>query len=487
MDSSSSDKPPEILASNDSPPAKVSRPSAWLAWFGIVVTLGFALWPHGGAGGRLDVEESSIILPEIQAKYLIGSASLSFTSKENQQVQIQMVFGQGPPRHRLIGVVLIGELVGVNQAEKSLNDLDAQIQNGVMVATEHDQEVIGLLRKTFAARRDKRDVDADLSDVERPLCHRLFPQYLGWTGRLALLPPGTSNQFDRTTLLNQAFRTVFAILGVCLLGLGAAICGIVLQLTWWTFAATGRLTSGIGPLRGNHVIYAETFAVWMALYLALSILIAQRSLQTWGLIVIVIPQIGGLAALAWPIVRGLRWSDVRDDLGLHFGPQGWTVALVGGGAYLSAIPLVGVAMVVTLAMMQVASQFAGGGDSVATPMHPIVEPIIRGSWGVRMQLLFVAVFAAVPEEIMFRGVLYRHLREAGARLGYVGRVAFATLISSFVFAVIHPQGLFGIPILMSVAVVFALVREWRGSVVPSMITHALVNAGTTTILLLIAD
>ena len=69
----------------------------------------------------------------------------------------------------------------------------------------------------------------------------------------------------------------------------------------------------------------------------------------------------------------------------------------------------------------------------------------------------------------------------------MGRVAFATLISSFVFAVIHPQGLFGIPILMSVAVVFALVREWRGSVVPSMITHALVNAGTTTILLLIAD
>jgi membrane protease YdiL (CAAX protease family) len=88
---------------------------------------------------------------------------------------------------------------------------------------------------------------------------------------------------------------------------------------------------------------------------------------------------------------------------------------------------------------------------------------------------------------MFRGVLYRHLREAGTKFGYVIGVAFAALMSSFVFAVIHPQGLFGIPILMGLAVVFALAREWRGTIFPAMIAHALVNAGTSTVLLLIAD
>ena len=200
-----------------------------------------------------------------------------------------------------------------------------------------------------------------------------------------------------------------------------------------------------------------------------------------------IPQIGSLGALAWPVFRGLRWSDVRQDIGLSFGPQPWSVPFVGVGAYLSALPVVGVAMIVTLLMMAVASQFAGEGDSTGGPIHPIVEPILRGSWTIRLQLLFIAVFAAVPEEIFFRGVLYRHLREVGTKVGYVVGVAFAALTSSFVFAAIHPQGLFGIPILMGLAVVFALVREWRGSIVPSMIAHALVNAGTSTVLLLIAD
>ena len=70
--------------------------------------------------------------------------------------------------------------------------------------------------------------------------------------------------------------------------------------------------------------------------------------------------------------------------------------------------------------------------------------------------------------------------------GYVGSVLFAAIVSSFVFAAIHPQGLFGIPILMTLAIVFALAREWRGSLRPSMIAHAMVNAGTTTLLFLIA-
>jgi membrane protease YdiL (CAAX protease family) len=169
------------------------------------------------------------------------------------------------------------------------------------------------------------------------------------------------------------------------------------------------------------------------------------------------------------------------------GPNGWTTPLVGIATYLSALPVVIAAMIVTLIMMSIASQFAPANGAIATPVHPIVEQILRGDWTIRLQLLFVAVFAAVPEEIMFRGVLYRHLREATSKLGGIGSVIFASLISSFVFAVIHPQGLFGIPILMSLAMVFAIVREWRGSLVPCMIAHAMVNAGTSLILLMIAD
>ncbi len=87
---------------------------------------------------------------------------------------------------------------------------------------------------------------------------------------------------------------------------------------------------------------------------------------------------------------------------------------------------------------------------------------------------------------MFRGLLYRHLREASTRFGRVAGVFFSAALTSFVFAVIHPQGLLGIPVLATLAFGFALMREWRGTLVPSMVAHAVHNGGTTLVLLLAA-
>jgi membrane protease YdiL (CAAX protease family) len=205
------------------------------------------------------------------------------------------------------------------------------------------------------------------------------------------------------------------------------------------------------------------------------------------MVTILIPQIGSLLALAWPVVRGSRWSDVRQDIGLTLGRQPWSLPLVGIGTYLSAQPVILTGALITLAMMAVSNMLGMGSEEAAAPIHPIVEPILRGDWTSRLQVLLVVVFAAVPEEIMFRGVLYRHLRELAGKFGYFASVLFAATISSFIFAAIHPQGLFGIPLLMGLAMVFALAREWRGTLIPAMIAHALVNAGTSSILFLIAD
>ena len=59
----------------------------------------------------------------------------------------------------------------------------------------------------------------------------------------------------------------------------------------------------------------------------------------------------------------------------------------------------------------------------------------------------------------------------------------ATLVS-FVFAVIHPQGLEAVPPLMALAFTFCLVREWRGSLVPSMIAHGINNTVVLSFLIL---
>jgi membrane protease YdiL (CAAX protease family) len=54
------------------------------------------------------------------------------------------------------------------------------------------------------------------------------------------------------------------------------------------------------------------------------------------------------------------------------------------------------------------------------------------------------------------------------------------------FAAIHPQGWVGIPVLATIALVLATLREWRGSIVAPVVAHACVNGVTVTILVMMA-
>jgi membrane protease YdiL (CAAX protease family) len=115
------------------------------------------------------------------------------------------------------------------------------------------------------------------------------------------------------------------------------------------------------------------------------------------------------------------------------------------------------------------------------PSHPVVQILVSPSWWQRIQVLLIASVAApIVEETMFRGVLYRHLRDASRRLGTVLSILLSGTLVSFVFAVIHPQGIIAVPALMALAYGFTIIREWRGSVIPCMVAHGL-NNGIVTI------
>jgi membrane protease YdiL (CAAX protease family) len=90
----------------------------------------------------------------------------------------------------------------------------------------------------------------------------------------------------------------------------------------------------------------------------------------------------------------------------------------------------------------------------------------------------------VVEEIFFRGALYTHLSQLGRAWPTFLRVSFAVVLSSFVFAVVHPQGWLGTLLLMPLAAVFALVREARGSVYPGMVAHMIHNGTICAVILL---
>jgi membrane protease YdiL (CAAX protease family) len=146
-------------------------------------------------------------------------------------------------------------------------------------------------------------------------------------------------------------------------------------------------------------------------------------------------------------------------------------------------------LLLTLALMFLGRRFGWGADPLTPgndPSHPVVGLALNADAWTWLQILFVAAVAApVVEEVMFRGVLYRHLREASGRLGWAGSVLVSAAATGFVFAIIHPQGVLGVPVLMALAVAFALLREWRESLVPAIVAHGINNAVVTCVLFLL--
>jgi len=74
--------------------------------------------------------------------------------------------------------------------------------------------------------------------------------------------------------------------------------------------------------------------------------------------------------------------------------------------------------------------------------------------------------------------LFHHLR---------GRWAWApsAAVVAVIFAAIHPQGWVAVPVLASIALALAALREWRGSIIASMTAHAFNNFMAITVALVL--
>jgi membrane protease YdiL (CAAX protease family) len=149
---------------------------------------------------------------------------------------------------------------------------------------------------------------------------------------------------------------------------------------------------------------------------------------------------------------------------------------------------VGVLLVLFLMLLQTFLSSGFGGDPFAPTSggaHPIVLDIANGGWQVRILLVALAAIAApIVEETMFRGVLYRQLRTASNKWGIALSILCSVLLTSFLFAAIHPQGWVAIPALMAIAIGMNIMREWRGTLLPSMVVHGVSNAIVTSIMII---
>lgn len=459
-----------------SPPTQ--RGQTLLAWLVILGVIGFILWrQHTRAPGN---DQATWLVPmQIQARYLVGVSSMGLpgTTGEDLYLQTEQLLNRGSYSQRLRFAILAGELIGPSRARELLETLEADRDAQHLSSTEQAREVVGLLLRLYAGfERSAKVATPALSEKQQATLRA----GLGWFGDLALAPEG-SDPVSRARVLAPARRTLVGYLVLLGGGLVGLLIGLVLLVALGLFAYLGRLRRvfSLGGT-GHGGIYAETFALYLVTFIGIGLLMRWLPQGWTGPWVSGVAMLASLGVLIWPVLRGVSWKQVRQDVGLNLGERPWVEILTGPGCYLSALPglLVGLITMLTLIHLLKAEP----------PNHPIGGVALTRSVWMWVQVFLVAcVGAPVVEEIMFRGVLYRHLREACQVWGSAPGIALSAIVSSFVFAVIHPQGWLGVPVLMALALAFALAREWRGSLVSPMIAHGINNGISMLVLLLMAS
>jgi membrane protease YdiL (CAAX protease family) len=293
---------------------------------------------------------------------------------------------------------------------------------------------------------------------------RLRDRY-GWLGELAL-----ADQDRRAALMADAPWAVALVVFMIALLLVWGLAGLGMFIAAIVLLATRRLARRFVPPQPGGSVYLETFGVFLAGFALVQVL---------GFILAsIMPQrAGGLAGLGlqwlllvvvlWPVARGVSLGRWRRSVGLT-APRGvWREVGAGVAGYFAGVPLLVAGIGLTLGLNALASKLFG--ERAVVSENPVLE-LVQGADVLAILLLvsLATVWAPVAEEIVFRGALYRHVR---ARRG----VVVSGLATALLFAFMHGYGPLMVGPLIALGFTFAMIREWRGSLIGPIVAHALHN------------
>jgi membrane protease YdiL (CAAX protease family) len=439
-----------------------------------------------------------------QGRYFLGWHDLLGAGSRSQFRDNIREMNAGPIEQRLRAIVLAGEMIGPDEALGELSRLPTLELDDVHSDV---KDCLERLYRDFQRRRyNAPSLDAD--------DRKLLIEELDWFGELALAPAGTSDTAAREKVLKPARTTALVLVGG-VLGLGflgvIGFCFLVILLIWLFAGWARRWLNARSPYGG---IYGETIALWMLVFVLFgffgkfmvdhiagmgdtpAIVAADAAdgeeatettpphrtlLQRSKLGILGLIELCTLVVLVYPCLRGIPWREVRQDVGLTWGRCPVGEPFLGLGLYAVSLPLFFIGLVVSLVLIAITGGGSGGGVGMlladnGVKGHPIVPVLSRADTWETIQVFFlVSVVAPIIEETMFRGLMYRHLRDLTGKFGFGLSFLFSATLASFVFAIIHPQDLRSVPSLMSLAVGFTLAREWRGSLIPGMVMHGLHN------------
>jgi membrane protease YdiL (CAAX protease family) len=459
----------DVSEQSPRPALPVVRGHPLFSWAVVAAVVAFILYRHVVTEATAQTRYDAVMF-ELQARYIVGVADILRQRNKSLLGHAETLAGHSYEQ-RLRFAVIAGELAGPEEALRRLHDLPDD--------TGGDEETAAALEEIYRSEAAKPPRTVPASDAQR------VRERLGWFGELAAAPPDSSDAEARAAALRPARRTAIVLLsaGACAL-LGVALGALVLAVTA-VLTATGDVPPQFVTGSPYGGVYAETFALWMVLFVGISLATSFVPWQGPRMLVAGLSMFASLAALVWPLARGVPWHVLRYDIGWGVGRRPGMELLAGVGTYAAALPFMVVGLLMTLAVVAFAKRLGHPQEILG---HPLAPYLVQSDWWGRLQALLAASVAApIVEETMFRGVLYRHLREGTAGHGRVVSVLLSALAASFVFAVLHPQGWLALPPLMGLAFAFCLAREWRGTLLAPMVAHSIQNTAITMLVILAAS
>jgi hypothetical protein len=299
---------------------------------------------------------------------------------------------------------------------------------------------------------------------------------LGWIGRVGVLaaarrigPDAVPQDLRRSVAIaaGDYFRRliltgIFAIFIVPQLGLIVLCVGWVLVRNG-VLKPAPRLHHPVGPILWESFILMMAMGVSPVLWLLGGKRPSPETAPGLIAVLLLARDLLQIAAVGYLWQRLRRRGLTFAEIGLerrHLASHVWT-------GVLAALVIIPSAYLINLLTQTVSDRFF---PNIAPPYHPLQGmTAASGSVEIRWALFLAAVVGApLLEEIFFRGALYGALRR---RFG----VGAAIVASSAFFAILHPQLPLGFLPIAVLGAAFCALYEWRQSLIPGMVAHAVNN------------
>ncbi len=371
-------------------------------------------------------------------------------------------------------IMLAGEFEGDDEALDRINELHTilQSQNRSRTAdtsealerqAEHDLilEELNALETIYTFGID------ELEDEQRA---QLGARY-GLIGKVALTHGLDDDDPFREPYIHSSVGLVVFMLVLILVILLAPLAGLVLLILGIIGFASGKLKMRAHvPTRGGSV-FLETYGLFVFGFLVLAVgsFFVAAKWPEMSLLTLLL-QWGLLLSVFWGLLRGMYPATWSKAIGWHRGEGVFREIGCGIAGYLAALPIYIVGILITVIVLFVQEAMNAGNQSEPVEAtNPVFEIVANGD--VFLVVLFftlATVWAPLVEESIFRGALFRHLRGS---MHWV----FAGLISAVLFAYMHNYGPLLVAPLIALGFMFAVLREWRGSLIAPMTAHFLHN------------